>query len=84
MVVEAGVILRFINIDTDAGRSFVTPALPTTQPIIVLIHPTYVKKRIGNYSGCVKLDRHLLYEHASLVIYSYTAPRKVPVKLANG
>jgi hypothetical protein len=38
----------------------------------------------SNYSGCIKLDRHLPYSHVSLVTWRHTAPRKVPVKFAGG
>jgi hypothetical protein len=40
--------------------------------------------RIGNYSGCIKLDRHLPYSDGSLIAWRYAAPRKVPVKLLRG
>jgi hypothetical protein len=37
-----------------------------------------------NYSGCIKLDRHLLYLDGSLMVWRCTAPRKVPVKWPGG
>jgi hypothetical protein len=39
---------------------------------------------ICNYSGCIKLDRHLPYSDGSLIAWRYAAPRKVPVKLLRG
>jgi hypothetical protein len=37
-----------------------------------------------NYSGSIKLDRHLPYGDGSLIVWRYTVPRKVPVKLPRG
>jgi hypothetical protein len=39
-------------------------------------------KKLRNYSGYVKLDRHLPCESVALLTWRHAAPREVPVKLA--